>query len=275
MNNADFWTEIKSIIKRGFDTKGLQKLDYYAELFVRGKLVFKRFSPTEQYGCTKGGSTNVIATLLAGAKNQADTDVEGNVGGVKDDFQLGAQQEKIIEQWSRKVGCWIDDVDAVLTKKLGKRIAHGGEANVYDHGAEVVKTIGLDYFILPELALDRISLHNTYFPETTLLVLGFGRDSDGNFKIIAQQPFIDGNHISDDEIADYMDCMGFELKNPHNWTYATPEIYLSDMHDENVIRSASGAVFVVDCDIRINTPELRQGGVRTLTNEVLFNLPFP
>ena len=213
--------------------------------------------------------------MLAGAKNQADTDVEGNVGGVKDDFQLGAQQEKIIEQWSRKVGCWIDDVDAVLTKKLGKRIAHGGEANVYDHGAEVVKTIGLDYFILPELALDRISLHNTYFPETTLLVLGFGRDSDGNFKIIAQQPFIDGNHISDDEIADYMDCMGFELKNPHNWTYATPEIYLSDMHDENVIRSASGAVFVVDCDIRINTPELRQGGVRTLTKEVLFNLPFP
>ena len=95
MNNADFWTEIKSIIKGGFDTKGLQKLDYYAELFVRGKLVFKRFSPTEQYGCTKGGSTNVIATLLAGAKNQADTDVEGNVGGVKDDFQLGAQQEKI------------------------------------------------------------------------------------------------------------------------------------------------------------------------------------
>ena len=63
--------------------------------------------------------------------------------------------------------------------------------------------------------------------------------------------------------------MGFELKNPRNWTYATPDIYLSDMHDENVIRSnKSDTIFVVDCDIRINTPELRQGGIRLLTTEV-------
>jgi len=64
--------------------------------------------------------------------------------------------------------------------------------------------------------------------------------------------------------------MGFELKNPRNWTFATPDIYLSDMHDENVILSGTGAFCVVDCDIRINTPELRQGGRRTLTTEVRF-----
>ncbi|MBR1447914.1 MAG: DUF45 domain-containing protein [Prevotella sp.] len=39
---------------------------------------------------------------------------------------------------------------------------------------------------------------------------------------------------------------------------------LSDMHDENVIRSnKTDTIFVVDCDIRINMPELRQGGTRT------------
>ena len=55
------------------------------------------------------------------------------------------------------------------------------------------------------------------------------------------------------------------------WTSnATPDIYLSDMHDENVILSAAENIFVVDCDIRINTPELRQGGRRTLTTEVRF-----
>jgi hypothetical protein len=43
---------------------------------------------------------------------------------------------------------------------------------------------------------------------------------------------------------------------------STPEIYLSDLHDENVIHSKEGNVFVVDCDIRINTPELRCGGKR-------------
>ena len=64
--------------------------------------------------------------------------------------------------------------------------------------------------------------------------------------------------------------MGFELRNPRNWTYATPDIYLSDLHDENVILSREGNVFVVDCDIRINTPQLRAGGTRTLTTEVDF-----
>ena len=45
---------------------------------------------------------------------------------------------------------------------------------------------------------------------------------------------------------------------------------LSDMHDENVIRSnTTNTIFVVDCDIRINTPELRQGGTRVLSNEVI------
>ena len=75
--------------------------------------------------------------------------------------------------------------------------------------------------------------------------------------------------MSDEEIADYMRQMGFELKNPRNWTYATPDIYLSDMHDENVIRSnKSNTIFVVDCDIRINVPELRQGGTRQISNIV-------
>ncbi len=141
---------------------------------------------------------------------------------------------------------------------------------VYDHGATLIKSIGLDYFVEPALALDRISLHNAYFPETSLTVLGFGRDMEGDFKIVVEQPFIKGNRMSDEEIATYMQCMGFELRNPHNWTYATPEIYLSDMHDENVIRSESGNVFVVDCDIRINTPELNSGGTRQLTTEVEF-----
>ncbi len=44
------------------------------------------------------------------------------------------------------------------------------------------------------------------------------------------------------------------------------------MHDENVIRSnISNTIFVVDCDIRINTSELRQGGTRVLTNEVIWS----
>ena len=266
-NNADFWTSIESIINDGFTSEGLQKLDRYAEQFISRELVYKRFSPLEQHGCSTGGTTHVIATLLAGAKIDADTFASG-ISDFKRMLQCGEKQAERIELWAKATGTWFDDIDISLSNILGEKIAEGGEAIVFDHGATLVKSIGLDYFIEPILALDRISLHNAYFPETRLTVLGFGKDSNNDFKIVVEQPFIKGERISDDEIAQFMEKMGFKLYNPRNWTFATPEIYLSDMHDENVIRSQSGNIFVIDCDIRINTPELKCGGIRTLTTEI-------
>ena len=271
MNNADFWASIRSIIAEGFTPEGLHKLDYYAEQFISGRLVYQRFSPREQYGCSASGETNVIASLLAGAEDCSNSDVTETLSEFQRERQHGATQESVIEQWAKISGCWIENVNNALAHSFGEEIAEGGEALVFDHGATLIKSIGLDYFILPILALDRIALHNTYFPETLLKVLGFGRDQRGEFKIIVEQPFVGGTHVSDEEIAIYMSQMGFELKNPRNWTYATPDIYLSDMHDENVIRSETGAICVVDCDIRINTPELRSGGIRFLTTSVVFD----
>ena len=271
MNNADFWASMRTIIAEGFMPEGLLKLDSYAEQFISGKLVYQRFSPQEQHGCATGGTTNVIASLLAGAEAGPDSKDSPSLNDYKRECQLGAKQEAVIEQWARAVGLWTECVDESLPNSLGEQIAEGGEAVVYDHGSTLIKSIGLDYFIQPIFALDRISLHNTYFPETKLTVLGFGRNGQGEFKIIAEQPFIDGKPVSNSEIEKYMRQMGFELKNPRNWTYATPDIYLSDMHDENVIHSnISDTIFVVDCDIRLNTPELRQGGRRVLTTEVSF-----
>ena len=270
MNNADFWTSVRAIITEGFTPEGLRKLDHYAEQFISGRLVYQRFSPREQHGCSAGGEANVIASLLAGAEDRADSNVKETLSEFLREREQGAKQESAIEQWAKVSGCWIENVNNTLIHSFGEEIAEGGEAVVYDHGATLIKSIGLDYFILPILALDRIALHNTYFPETQLKVLGFGRDERGEFKIVVEQPFVGGTHVSDDDIAKYMEQMGFELKNPRNWTYATPDIYLSDMHDENVIRSETGAICVVDCDIRINTPELRTGGVRTLTTSVIF-----
>jgi len=270
MNNKGFWESIHTIIAEGFTPEGLKKLDHYAELFINGRLVYQRFSPFEQHGCSAGGATHVIASLLSGAESQADCEVTCGVSEFQREFQQGTRQASCIEQWAKAVGCWTECIDDSLQRLLGNQIAEGGEAVVYDHGATLIKSIGLDYFIQPILAFDRITLHNSYFPETALTVVGYGRTADGDFKVIVEQPFIEGEHVSDDEIADYMRKMGFELRNAHNWTYATPDIYLSDMHDENVIKSISGTIFVVDCDIRINTPELRQGGRRKLSTEVAF-----
>ena len=51
MTNHDFWMSISDIINEGFTSEGLAKLDDYAEQFSTGKILYKRFSPSEQYGC--------------------------------------------------------------------------------------------------------------------------------------------------------------------------------------------------------------------------------
>lgn len=101
-----------------------------------------------------------------------------------------------------------------------------------------------------------------------MIVLGFGRTAEGEFKIVVEQPFVEGKHVEDAQIADYMQRMGFAIINPRNWTYATPDIYLSDMHDENVLQTADGTIVVVDCDIRINVPELKTGGTRAFSTDI-------
>ena len=201
MNNADFWASVRAIIAEGFTPEGLHKLDIYAAEFISGRLVYQRFSPQEQHGCATGGHANVIASLLAGAEVGTDSPDSSALSNYERECQRGAKQEAAIEQWAKVVGLWTNDVDEQLPQALGEQIAEGGEAKVYDHGATLIKSIGLDYFIQPIFALDRIALHNTYFPETRLTVIGFGRNRKGEFKVIAEQPFIDGQPVSKAELA--------------------------------------------------------------------------
>lgn len=269
MTNSDFWESIGIIIGNGYTPEGLTKLEEYAEQFITGRWLFQRFSSFEQHGCSKGGASHVIASIIAGAEDKTDYVAQGVVG-FKRELQQAAKQAERIEGWAKAAGIWIDDIDNTLTKSLGSHIAEGGEAKVYDSGSLMIKTIGLDYYLLPIHALDRISLHNTYFPETSLVVIGFGRDEEGYFKILVEQPFIEGLKVKEEAIPGYMEKMGFKLRNPRNWTYSNSDIYLSDVHDENVLKSASGTIFVIDCDIRLNTPNLKLGGRRVFSTQVVF-----
>ena len=263
------WKDIKEIINNDFYEDGLAKLDEYGRLYDERKIVYKRFSPQEQHGSSAGGGTHVIASLLAGAESATSGNAEESIADFKTESQLAKKQIEAIKRWAIKSGVWFHDVDSVLKNSLGDFYAQGGEADVFDNGATVIKSIGLDYFIQPIYALDRITLHNTWFPETRLYVLGFGEDSEGDFKILVEQPFIQGYPVTQDEIHNYLTLMGFKLKDLRNWTYYTPEIYLSDMHDENVLKSSSGTLFVIDCDIRINSPKLKANGNRLLTTDIL------
>lgn len=269
MSDSEFWVEIDEIIDSDFSPEALSKLDRYVSDYNGGRLIFERFSSQEQLGCSAGGSTHVAATILSRAKTCSDCEPE-SFEPFKTISQRAQEQAEIIERHARSVGVWIENINEWVCGRLGGMMSEGGEAMVFDNGMSVVKTIGLNYYILPNLALDRISLHNAYFQETAMTVIGFGRDGQGEFKILVEQPFIRGTRMDYDEIEKFTERIGFELKDRRSWTYINEMLYLSDLHDENVLKSEQGNIFVIDCDIRLNTPDLRYGGKRSATRAVRF-----
>ena len=96
MNNADFWASIRKIIDEGFTPERLLILDSYAEQFISGKLVYQRFSPQEQHGCSAGGTTNVIASLLAGAEAGSDCQDSSALSDMHDENVIRSNKSNTI-----------------------------------------------------------------------------------------------------------------------------------------------------------------------------------
>ncbi len=185
-------------------------------------MVSERFSPAESTGISRGGKLLAEAIALIERSQDCTNAGASETNRFKRECQRGEAQEQLLEQFARQNNCWIENTDITLAERFGEYYAEGGEARVYDNGWKVVKAIGLDYFISPQLALDRIVLHNYLFGTTTpLYILAFGRNEEDAFQIIVEQPFIIGKKLTIQEIEEYTAKLGFELKNARNWTYAT------------------------------------------------------
>ena len=48
--------------------------------------------------------------------------------------------------------------------------------------------------------------------------------------------------------------------------------YISDLHDENVIKTPNDNLIVIDADIRLNTPELNRNGKYEINNSIISSL---
>lgn len=54
-------------------------------------------------------------------------------------------------------------------------------------------------------------------------------------------------------------------------TFANEELYLSDLHEENVLNQDHERYYVIDGDFRLNTPEAGIGGTRQIDDRIVRN----
>lgn len=157
----------------------------------------------------------------------------------------------------------MEDSEQILTEELGPKIAQGAEAKVYyrEGDTSVVKERASIYSTTQK-ALDAIVLHNYLFPETAMNVVGFTRDSDGLFRIILTQPYVNCLRLAAKmEIDDMVAAKGFRDKwNGQGVNYISDRLALEDMHPANVfIDRITARPICIDCIVKfVKTPSADQ-----------------
>lgn len=180
---------------------------------------------------------------------------------------------------AKEQGHWVDNLDAVLEDNFGTPVNMGGEAIIYKGKNDtVVKSLSLDYYEgNPIEALERIIIHNHFFPETALTDIGFGQNVDGTFKIIVAQPYVKGaTSATHEEIQQYITQeLGFATKDGN--VYYGHGVKLNDLNPKNVLKKVdeNGDIhyFVIDLEARDNTLILIPSNKNT--NLLLKNRPTP
>ncbi|MCR4922280.1 MAG: hypothetical protein K5945_11340 [Bacteroidaceae bacterium] len=227
----------------------------------RRQILSERFTQEELRACT--GILEETEALLQGGDESSVPEAKTEKTG---DVELGRRQEDILESWAKENNLWIENTTETLSKQYGEPFAEEGEATVYSKdGNTVVKAISLAYYIEPHLMLDRIVLHNRVAPDTALTLTHFGRNKNGEFVVVTEQPFVEGEKPTQDEIVGFMRSLGFKPHNNRNTDFINEEagIIADDIHDENVIKTPNNAFLIIDGDFRINTANYGLNGTRT------------
>ena len=134
------------------------------------------------------------------------------------------------------------------------QIAQQAEAKVYYRTGDtsVIKERTSIYATLGK-ALEAIILHNSLFTETKMKVIGFTRDSDGLFRTILTQQFIECERLATkEEIDELVAAKGFhDNREGEGVNYIGERLYLEDMHPANVfIDKLTGKPTCIDCIVK-------------------------
>ena len=227
-----------------------------------GTTLLERIPQAQQPGLSRGSALLCAASIICRGCPGTESETR-EIYRTEDLLGEGLVQEKLVEEWARIVGRWFEDARLYLSS-FSQVYDFGTESTVFfDVGNRLVrKFITLKHYNIIRLALDRVIIHNAIFPNDYLKVIGFGRDEEGSFGILVEQPYVEGEAVSEEERLDFMSKMGFSeagFDYGMHLNYKTDYLYIGDLNDYNVLKGESG-IHVFDCDCRLNVPTLGFGG---------------
>ena len=261
--------------------EALAELDNLVNDIENGRRIYKRFHARGARPLAKGNRRATKASIVlrnspgAGGETQRLTALQRRLR----DEAVSLAQERTIEHWARAEGIWFDNVELHLSR-LQILANHSSEAIVYFNGGyTLAKMVSLSHFLNPMFAIDRIILHNMFFPDTAITVVGFGRTQYGEFQIVVNQPFIVGIKPEFDDIKTVIERYGFQQYKLT--TYRNDHYLISDLHQGNVLHvtdfqerplymsDGTPLLAFIDTDMRFNTPDQGKDGKYVVDNGIV------
>lgn len=252
----------QSVWDNGFTTETLGQLAILTKEVYDGTTLFERIPQAQQPGLSRGSEILCAAAIIC--RGCPGTESENReIYRTADLIGDGRIQETLVEEWARIVGCWFNDARLYLSS-ISQAYDVGTESTVFfDVSHRLVrKFITLKHYNVLRLALDRVIIHNAIFPDAYMRVFGFGRDEEGAFGLLIEQPYITGSVVPGPERADFMYKMGFADAGEDfgmHLNYKTDHLYIGDLNEYNVLKGKTG-IHVFDCDCRLNIPTLGCNG---------------
>ena len=252
----------QKIWDNGFTTETLSDLSAIAKEVYNGTTLFERIPQEQQPGLSRGSEILCAAAVIC--RGCPGTESENReIYRTSDLVGDGRIQETLVENWARIVGCWYEDARLYLSS-ISQAYDMGTESTVfYDVSKHLVrKFMTLKHYNVLRLALDRIIIHNAVFYNAYMRVFGFGRDEEGAFGVLIEQPYIEGELVSEKERVEFMHKLGFRDAGEDygmHLNYMTENLYIGDINEFNILKGKNG-IHVFDCDCRLNVPTLGCGG---------------
>ena len=247
----------------GFTTDTLRLLVNMTKEVYDGTTLFERIPQAQQPGLSRGSALLCASAIVCRGCPGTESE-KREIYRTDDLVSEGRIQETLVEEWARITGCWFDDARLYLSS-ISQAYDIGTESTVFfDVPHRIVrKFITLKHYNVLRLALDRIIIHNAIFPNAFMRVIGFGRDEDNSFGVLIEQPYIEGSVVTEKDRAEFMHRLGFTDAGEDfgmHLNYRTDNLYIGDLNEYNLLKHENGAIFVFDCDCRLNVPTLGCNG---------------
>ena len=156
-------------------------------------------------------------------------------------------QQRAAEQIAKENGYWIPMQEIA---SLGLPGPSGNENDTYVSGNTIYKVNNLLNSGSILKLFERIQTYNSLFPESNYEFIGFtGFDGRSVFPVFSQELVKNAVFASTSEIDDYMDTLGFRKTGEGRYENDVYEVW--DVLPKNVLKSASGNIYVVDAEIRL------------------------